>query len=439
MILKMSITSGIFIIIVLFIRRIAFYHFPKRMFLLLWETALLRLLLPFSVPSRLSIYTLINVFHDRNESYNPETTCLSVCSILFPLVCWLLGFFTCLLLFLFTHHRHLKIYRTALPVDNILVKRWCAKHPLQRRIKICQSDQICTPLTYGLFHPVILLPKALGQEKVSDVSYILTHEYIHIKRCDVLLKWLFATVVCIHWFNPCVWIMYFYANRDIELACDEAVVSILGEKGRIDYAATLIRFEEKRGFVLSSTNYFSKKPLEERVMSIMEGKKKNIRNIAISVLVFLCTITLFGTDASPVSAGYHTVASEYEYKRTDIDSTTQSVDFAKSKEIIRLTDGITTDQDVKNGQLLFLKDGHESWKMNQGETISLDIHIKDFLEDGQYAVIGYVMNDLYTDLFSDKIITQQSIDFTAPKTGEYYFYFIGASSDTIRIQSFSIL
>ena len=43
-----------------------------------------------------------------------------------------------------------------------------------------------------------------------------------------------------------VWIMYFYANRDIELACDEAVVSILGEKGRIDYAATLIRFEEKR-------------------------------------------------------------------------------------------------------------------------------------------------------------------------------------------------
>lgn len=49
------------------------------------------------------------------------------------------------------------------------------------------------------------------------------------------------------------------------------------------------------------------------------------------------------------------------------------------------------------------------------------------------------MNDLYTDLFSDKIITQQSIDFTAPKTGEYYFYFIGASSDTIRIQSFSIL
>ena len=73
-------------------------------------------------------------------------------------------------------------------------------------------------------------------------------------------------------------------------------MSILGEKGRIDYAATLIRFEEKRGFVLSSTNYFSKKPLEERVMSIMEGKKKNIRNIAISVLVFLCTITLFGTD-----------------------------------------------------------------------------------------------------------------------------------------------
>ena len=137
MILKMSITSGIFIIIVLFIRRIAFYHFPKRMFLLLWETALL----PFSVPSRLSIYTLINVFHDRNESYNPETTCLSVCSILFPLVCWLLGFFICLLLFLFTHHRHLKIYRTALPVDNILVKRWCAKStPTQNKDLSVRSD-----------------------------------------------------------------------------------------------------------------------------------------------------------------------------------------------------------------------------------------------------------------------------------------------------------
>jgi len=70
-------------------------------------------------------------------------------------------------------------------------------------------------------------------------NYILTHEFIHIKRFDYAWKLLFAAAVCVHWFNPLVWLMYILANRDIELACDEKVLQIFGRKSRASYGLTL--------------------------------------------------------------------------------------------------------------------------------------------------------------------------------------------------------
>ena len=53
-------------------------------------------------------------------------------------------------------------------------------------------------------------------------------------------------VLCVHWFNPLVWVMYILANRDIELSCDEAVVRLFGENAKTDYAQALISMEETR-------------------------------------------------------------------------------------------------------------------------------------------------------------------------------------------------
>ena len=56
--------------------------------------------------------------------------------------------------------------------------------------------------------------------------YILTHELVHIRSLDCLRKWLLTSALCVHWFNPLVWLMVYTANRDLELACDETVLRL---------------------------------------------------------------------------------------------------------------------------------------------------------------------------------------------------------------------
>jgi beta-lactamase regulating signal transducer with metallopeptidase domain len=129
----------------------------------------------------------------------------------------------CALFFLVTHLRCRKVYKTALPVDNEFMRQWLSEHPTKRRVQIRQSDKIATPLTYGVFRPVILLPKTTDWTDETRLRYILTHEFTHIRRFDTLTKLALAAAVCVHWFNPLVWVMYILANRDNELSCDETV------------------------------------------------------------------------------------------------------------------------------------------------------------------------------------------------------------------------
>ena len=92
------------------------------------------------------------------------------------------------------------------------------------------------------------MPKTTDWENVSQLQYIFTHEYVHIRRFDTLTKLIAALALCIHWFNPFVWLMYILLNRDIELACDESIIRQLGEKSKGDYSRMLIRMEvEKTG------------------------------------------------------------------------------------------------------------------------------------------------------------------------------------------------
>lgn len=94
--------------------------------------------------------------------------------------------------------------------------------------QIRQSDRIRAPLTYGVFSPVILVPKETNWTDETQLKYILT------------------VAVCLHWFNPFVWVMYVLANRDIELSCDEMVVGIFGETMKSDYALTLTSLQVGR-------------------------------------------------------------------------------------------------------------------------------------------------------------------------------------------------
>ena len=218
--IQMSFTGTIMILAAVVIRALAINRLPKKVFVLLWEIILLRLLIPFSVPSA-----------------------------------------------------------------------------LRRSVQIRQSDQISAPLTYGIVRPVVLMPKKTDWENGQQLQYILTHEYMHIRHFDMVWKLIAVAALCVHWFNPMVWLMYYIFNSDIELSCDESVVRQFGDNSRISYANTLITMEEKRSGLTPFCNNFSKSAIEKRIMAIMKTRKRTVRAVISGAVILVAVVILFATSA----------------------------------------------------------------------------------------------------------------------------------------------
>ena len=163
---------------------------------------------------------------------------------------------------------------------------------VKRKIKINQFDEVSIPLTFGIIKPVIIIPKVfLCDEKLLEFS--LLHELTHIKRLDVLVKLLLAISICIHWFNAFVWLMCFFVDRDIELACDEEVSDFLGEENKKDYAISLLNItalNKSENFLTSS---YAKFFLEERCVSIMKSKKSILLTLILISGVIILPVQSF--------------------------------------------------------------------------------------------------------------------------------------------------
>ena len=161
-------------------------------------------------------------------------------------VVWGVGVLACAVFFGMAYWKCRKEFQTSFPVGNDFTKNWLSVHQQRRRIFIRQSSRFSAPLTYGVFHPVILMPTSTKWENTDSLEYVLAHEYVHIRRFGSIRKLALIVVLCVHWFNPLVWGMYVLANRDIELSCDEAVVRLFGESAKMAYARALISMEETR-------------------------------------------------------------------------------------------------------------------------------------------------------------------------------------------------
>lgn len=107
--------------------------------------------------------------------------------------------------------------------------------PLRENIFL--ADDIQTPFVIGMIRPRIYLPCGLSD---NEQSYIVLHEQHHVKRLDHIVKALAFLALCIHWFNPLVWLAFVLSGRDMEMSCDEAVIRKLGEDIRADYSVLLL-------------------------------------------------------------------------------------------------------------------------------------------------------------------------------------------------------
>lgn len=225
----------------------------------------------------------------KNTQINTSSTGLPFLPAL-----WATGVFLCAVFFLITYIRCRREFNTALPVAEEYAEEWLNKHPLKRKITIRQSDKISAPLTYGIFHPVILLPKKTDWQNTTQLDYVLYHEFTHIRRFDLLAKLVMIAALCLHWFNPFVWAMYVFFNRDLELSCDDCVVKHFNQT-KSDYAKTLIGMEERKNYGTPLCNHFSKNAIEERITAIMKSKKTTTSMIMAAIVIILIVIITLTT------------------------------------------------------------------------------------------------------------------------------------------------
>ncbi len=217
-------------------------------------------------------------------------------------VIWCVGMILCASFFVTAYLRCRVEFQTALPVSHPYAAKWLQRQTVKRMLSIRQSDKISTPLTYGIWHPVILMPKDTDWENLNLLQYILSHECVHIERFDAIRKLITAAALCVHWFNPFVWMMYFFFNRDIELCCDALVIRQYGEKSKSAYAKSLISMEAKKSGLLPIISNFSINASQERIRAIMTTRKPTPAMVAASCLIVFVTAGLFATSAAASAA-----------------------------------------------------------------------------------------------------------------------------------------
>ncbi len=325
--IQMSVSGAVMISVTIIVRALFIRILPKRTFPVMWSVIMARLLIPFSLPCPFSVYSLLTVNGTAEKTagntaaapvpsfpegtayipFVPEPPALPELSTVnnaytglpFDIwtAVWLTGMTLCTVIFAAAYIKCRIRFGESLPADNEFIGQWLAEHKRFRQISVRRSDRISSPLTYGIFRPVILLPKSFGSIDADDLNFVLTHEYVHIQRFDAVFKLMLAAALCVHWFDPMVWVMYVIANRDIELSCDEAVIRMLGEHQKKRYAMTLIRMEEAKSGFAPLINGFGKNPVKERIIGIMKFRKTTLLTALASALIVVGTTTVFATSA----------------------------------------------------------------------------------------------------------------------------------------------
>lgn len=301
--LQMSLSASVLILIVIACRKFFSARIPRTTFSLLWLLAWLKLMIP--VPAGFPVPAA----HQLREKMPDITAALPLSAGTWQTaeagpdfgwnllkILWLCGAVSVSLYIAYLHAASMKKYRTAIPLkESSWIPMWLEQKRSFRRITVRVSDEIASPLTYGIFFPVILLPKQSDWADKESMKLILEHEAAHIRHLDALKK-LCLTISCVcHWFNPLVWLMAALDCRDMELACDEAVVRAVGRENRKLYADLLVELEAKRAGINLLTSGFGQSLMKERINHLIHMKeKKSFTGIMLTIAATISCVAVYG-------------------------------------------------------------------------------------------------------------------------------------------------
>lgn len=316
--LNLSISASWLVLAVLVLRLVS-KRSPKWMNVLLWGIVALRLVLPFSVESALSLIPSAETVSPAAVQFDPAPTITSGVSVIDNAVnpslsehfsavptasvnplyvwteiagwVWLIGLGAMLLYALVSYLR--------------LRRRVSVSLPIQDHIYLC--DAISSPFILGVVKPHIYLPSGLDEVQRQNV---LSHERAHLARRDHWWKPLGFALLAVYWFNPVLWLAYALLCRDIELACDERVIRTMDESAVKTYSTVLLACSMLRKAAITCPLAFGEVGVKERVKNALHYKKPAFwvvaASVAVCVVVAVCFLTNPPTDTDAAGLiGFH--------------------------------------------------------------------------------------------------------------------------------------
>lgn len=271
----------------------------------LWAVVFLRLALPFSVPSEASFYNVISRFVKPVVSVPAGgtnavtmTNSIGAANAYFPVhfktdslnaafnaagAVWLAGTVLAAACAAALYTLTAARLRRALPSMRGGLLRECTETlGVRRAVGLLVSDEISSPVVFGLLRPRVVIPKPLEGDP-ETLRYALLHELVHIRRRDHIFRIVCAALACLHWFNPLAWLFLSLSGRDMELACDAGVLRLLSTAERKEYALALAGMASGRLPALAAA--FGRSAVRGRIIRI--AKYRRLTGAAFAILVFL--------------------------------------------------------------------------------------------------------------------------------------------------------
>ncbi len=284
-IFNMSIASAVVGTAILLLRSIK--KIPRRVITYLWMIPILRMWIPVGISGRYGLMSFLSHFTTKTvvvyemgkdaslsytnfvmaaDSYSPITYKINLLEKVFDIaaVVWLVVALALLLAFGIIYVITLREIK-----DSVHLKD-----------RIYLSDKIQSPAVYGVFRPRIILPSAYKDE---ELSFVLLHEREHIKSFDNLRRLIAFATTAVHWFNPLVWIFLRCYLSDLELSCDEKVLSSCGEEQKKGYALSLLKYAESKNVFASA---FGGANIRLRIENILSYNKMSV----VSLIGFVALI-----------------------------------------------------------------------------------------------------------------------------------------------------
>lgn len=336
----MAFYGSIMIFIVLLLRGLLKNRLPKFVFPVLWGGIILRLLIPFSLSSPLSMrvpefsmippfetttadniaavaedmpaaYESVSVtdtevsanvlevtedissataFGVSDMPYHSDMIYNALLLALFAgtfITAGILGFMKC---------RYVKRLKCSLLIEHNETVNKLLRDMNMGHILVFTNDEIASPLVYGLLAPRIYLPTRMDFSNTELLRHILCHEVMHIRRKDNWIKSAMLITLCAHWYNPLVWMMAKCLASDLESACDESVLRHYdNDEARKNYAFSLLAMAITGNRPALLYSAFSRTEVEKRIQNIVHYQKASILLLALSSCLVLSGSVVFAT------------------------------------------------------------------------------------------------------------------------------------------------